>query len=60
MTFKVVLLLPAVLNGCHEMCSHPWWFVLAHTHARTHTRTQREHTGNCGIPERLVFVFAAP
>lgn len=36
MTFKVVLLLPAVLNGCHEMCSHPWWFVLAHTHARTH------------------------
>lgn len=24
MTFKVVLLLPAALNGCHEICSHPW------------------------------------
>lgn len=41
MTFKVVLLLPAVLNGCHEICSYPWWFVLAHTHARTHV--ERAH-----------------
>lgn len=56
MTFKVVLLLPTVLNGCHELSSHPWWFVLAHTHAHP----ESEHTGNCGKQERFVFAFAAP
>lgn len=52
MTFKVVLLLPAVLNGCHEMCSHPWWFVLAHTHAHTHPERahwQLWNTGKIGL-----------
>lgn len=40
MTFKVVLLLPAAPDGRHKLRSHPWWFVLALAHARTHAQTE--------------------